>query len=1130
MNIGFFVRHFTERGTEIAIYDYAKYNEEILDNKSFIICFTENKQKLMGLPNERTSYNKFKERFQVIEINDIIEIKDIIHNLKMSFFYTLTSGGNNDFYQFENKNVWRNCKTIKHCVFDTSHREGDFYISISNDINNKYNTNYPVIPHIVDLPNSNENLRCELKIPDDAVVLGRYGGINEFNIKITHKAIIEYLNINPNIYFLFMNTSIFYSHPRIIYLEKNIDLLFKVKFINTCNAMIHSRIMGETFGLSIGEFSIKNKPIITCPCGDMEHIKILGDKAILYNSKEDLINIFNNIQEIINSRNDWNSYEYYTPKNIMSLFKKLIFDTTNTNTEKNCIVFEDGEIIQDIKYNTLWSGLFSEVSKNGSVINFIKNNLPQNTVFVIPHSDGNVKPNNNNNEYNDIEWSEIQTYIDYAKSKNKTFILGVLSHIGKMEKGINYLYIPLDDNLFENGINHVFSENTIPSWNNRINELCWRGGCSGINGNNSLRVNFVKKIFNYPGSQNVRLSNWWSENKNIPTEYFADRIHYTDFLKYKIFFIIDGNVTSSNYMWGFASGCVPFLISNSSCWFSELIKPYEHYIPVNYDLSNLIEQIEYIKNNDNVAEKIAKNALMFSQIHFSSAYQKKYLLENLSLYKNERNRENKENSQRKIIDCFTFYNELDLLYYRLSLLYEIVDNFVIVESNYTHAGRKKELFYQNNYELFKKFSDKIIHIVVDLPFVYPNIDYNKNEQWINENFQRNSINNGINQLHLNDNDLIIISDLDEICSPSKLVEIKNMDNIVDGFILLLDMYYYSLNYKHTNDWELVKIVTFKKYKQTTPQEIRISLKMSKINKCGWHLSYFGNAQFIKNKLLEFGHQEYNSDNYTNVDIIEQKIANGEDLFGRNYVSIQHINIDDNDFLPPNYNLYLNKYYKQNVPKIVIYFHICCINNWVNIVSNLFFKIKNSGLYEKVFEIRCVILGNYENNKNLFDDVKIKIIYNSLNMSLTEKQTINILYDDCKRDNFYVLYIHSKGVTHYNKPTERNVSDLIDYLSYFNIYYHSKCIELLKLNDAVGVNLIGRDCNPLHYSGNFWWSKSSHILKKNSINDNFYNSPEFWITNSVGSYVSLWNSNVHHNNSLYKFTNYENKGIKINVIT
>ena len=90
--------------------------------------------------------------------------------------------------------------------------------------------------------------------------------------------------------------------------------------------MIHARGMGETFGLSIAEFSLKNKPIITCPCGDLEHIKILGDNAIQYNSKCELISIFQNIKSIINSKNDWNAYALYTPTYIMNLFKKNVFD------------------------------------------------------------------------------------------------------------------------------------------------------------------------------------------------------------------------------------------------------------------------------------------------------------------------------------------------------------------------------------------------------------------------------------------------------------------------------------------------------------------------------------------------------------------------------------------------------------------------------------------------------------------------------------------------------------------------------------------------------------------------------------------------------------------------------------
>jgi hypothetical protein len=326
MNIGFFVRHFTERGTEVSIYDYSNYNEEILNNKSYIICFTEETQKKMNFSLERHSYDKFNSRFEIIEIQDITCMRDVIEKYNLSFFYTLTHGGGNDIYQFYDKNIWGSCKTIKHCVFDTTYPESDYYISISHMLNLKNNTSLQVIPHIVKLPKSSGSLRNELKIPSDAVVFGRYGGFHEFNINIVHNAIVEYLNLNENCYFLFMNTYKFYEHPRVIYLDLNVELDYKTKFINTCDAMIHARQMGETFGLSVAEFSSKNKPIITCCSGDLEHIKILGDKAVIYNSKEELIKIFQHIKLITNMRTDWNAYELYSPSYVMNLFKLYIFD------------------------------------------------------------------------------------------------------------------------------------------------------------------------------------------------------------------------------------------------------------------------------------------------------------------------------------------------------------------------------------------------------------------------------------------------------------------------------------------------------------------------------------------------------------------------------------------------------------------------------------------------------------------------------------------------------------------------------------------------------------------------------------------------------------------------------------
>ena len=343
-NIIFFIRYFSERGTETSIYNYAKYNEEILKNKSYIVSFTKKEQMRLNLDTTRISYNNFKSRFDVFEINNIEEITDLIDKYNIDFFYTLTYG-DIDIYKFENKKIWKNCKTIKHSIFNTNKPESDFYISNSNFINKKNNTEYPVLPLIIDLPNINDNLKRELNIPNDAIVIGRHGGYDQFNIQYVYNCIYDILEKNDNIYFLFMNTKFFYNHPRIIYLEPSTDMIYKTKFINTCSAMIHARTMGETFGVSIGEFSLRNKPIITSNSGDKEHINILKEKAIIYNSSEELNFIFNNIESIINSRNNWNAYEDYSPEKIMKLFDELIFSNKNIemkNKTNSNQIFEMG--------------------------------------------------------------------------------------------------------------------------------------------------------------------------------------------------------------------------------------------------------------------------------------------------------------------------------------------------------------------------------------------------------------------------------------------------------------------------------------------------------------------------------------------------------------------------------------------------------------------------------------------------------------------------------------------------------------------------------------------------------------------------------------------------------------------
>ena len=264
----------------------------------------------------------------------------------------------------------------------------------------------------------------------------------------------------------------------------------------------------------------------------------------------------------------------------------------------------------------------------------------------------------------------------------------------------------------------------------------------------------------------------------------------------------------------------------------------------------------------------------------------------------------------KIVDCFIFYNELDMLLYRLDTLFNHVDYFILVESKYTYSGKEKELYYFNNRHLFEAYNSKIVHVVVDkMPFIFPAIDYSKNEQWENEHYQRNAIKNGIDKLILHDEDVIIVSDLDEIPDDNLLSCIKNGSVHINSIYgLEQDFYYYNLNTKMSSRWDASKICSFKIYKEINLsfQDIRC-LSTQPIHKGGWHLSYFGDKHFIQNKIQNFSHQEYNNDKYTDLNLIEARVNNQVDLYNRSGENPIRIPISDNEYLPTNYKKHLSKF-------------------------------------------------------------------------------------------------------------------------------------------------------------------------------------------------------------------------------
>lgn len=298
-----------ERGTTIALFDYAFYNIKLLKNESIIMY---NGADQRNIPEV---LEKFKKEFKLCPYNNWDEVDNILEKNGVDILYLIKGGDN------EGK-ISLNKKNIIHCVFHTKDSHGDVYGKISSSIGDSH---IPIVNHMVHLPNVNTNMRKKLGIPSDAIVFGRYGGFHEFNIECVHYVIDFITNENNNIYFLFANTNKFCNEKKnIIFLDKIIDLNEKSEFINTCDAMIHARLMGETFGLSIAEFSIKNKPIITCHSGDKAHLNILKDNCFIYNDANSLYNIFNHIYNNINYiiLKDWNMYKNYSPEIIMNEFNE----------------------------------------------------------------------------------------------------------------------------------------------------------------------------------------------------------------------------------------------------------------------------------------------------------------------------------------------------------------------------------------------------------------------------------------------------------------------------------------------------------------------------------------------------------------------------------------------------------------------------------------------------------------------------------------------------------------------------------------------------------------------------------------------------------------------------------------
>ena len=237
----------------------------------------------------------------------------------------------------------------------------------------------------------------------------------------------------------------------------------------------------------------------------------------------------------------------------------------------------------------------------------------------------------------------------------------------------------------------------------------------------------------------------------------------------------------------------------------------------------------------------------------------------------------------KLFDVFLFLNELDLLDLRLKTLYPIVDFFIITEINETFSGKPKSLIFEKNRKRYKEYDKKIIYNpitkkdLLELQKEYwsdyvsdlkKSISYKhkgKPPKYLKKSLRREISHRDAAILGFfklaSDEDLILLSDLDEIPNPKTISKaIKKKFDCPHYF--KMDWFLYWINNKVSNPWFGTVLFRFKNLKGNSLDNLRFASPKEQdvpgpiINNGGWHFSYLGGYEAIIYKLKSHPFQGY----------------------------------------------------------------------------------------------------------------------------------------------------------------------------------------------------------------------------------------------------------------------------------
>ena len=315
MKLGLFLGQLGLRGTDQFVYRLADVCESLLGHQAVLIT---HERQVLSKDVTADSQDMFRSRFFTVFKRSHECLDEVAQRYGLDVVYVSKWGIPDDL-------ITTKVPCIVHAIFRCGWPHGTVYVAISEYMRMVCGAACGVLPFIVELLPPVTSVRRRLGIPDDAFVFGRHGGYDQFDVDFVHEAVEAFAR--PDVFFLFLNTRPFTESKNVLFLPGDPSLQGRSDFVASCDAMVHGRSDGETFGLACGEFSAANKPVLTTNRGDLAHVHILQPHVYVASDKEQYMRNMEAVMRLSGPQ-EFDAYRRFDRAAIAATFRTLIDKAT----------------------------------------------------------------------------------------------------------------------------------------------------------------------------------------------------------------------------------------------------------------------------------------------------------------------------------------------------------------------------------------------------------------------------------------------------------------------------------------------------------------------------------------------------------------------------------------------------------------------------------------------------------------------------------------------------------------------------------------------------------------------------------------------------------------------------------